>query len=81
MLSVKLLSAALGREDEVKGKLTTTTVAVEEWMVNSLADLKHNPVTLLSHDRTDSHRNDGICTERNFQHRLKATLFKTLANP
>lgn len=33
----------LGREGEAKGKLTTPMVAVGEWMVNSLADLKHTP--------------------------------------
>jgi hypothetical protein len=44
----KTILARLCGEDEVKGKLTTPTVAVEEWMVNSLADLKHNPGTPLS---------------------------------
>jgi hypothetical protein len=55
----------------MNGNLTPCVVAAREWRVNSLADLKHILVTLLSNtDRTDDHRNDGVFAERNFWHKL-----------
>jgi hypothetical protein len=48
-LDVKLFSAKLYIEGEVKGKLTPCVVAAREWRVNSLADLKHNPGTCEQH--------------------------------
>ena len=70
-LDVKPFCATQTGEDEMNGNLITPLVAEGEWMINSLADLKHILVTLLSNtDRTDDHRNDGVFAERNFWHKL-----------